>query len=177
MATPRKTSTVAERGARAARGTSRRGTRAGRPNGTKTIRGKTWQERFLDAFREQWTITKACEAIGVTRKTVYNERQRNEDFALAFAEVDEQITERLEHELIRRAIEGCSDRLLEFALKARRPDKYSDQHRMIHSGEIAAHVAMEPEKVREELAAFGLPAAIAVDGGPEAVVAPEEDEA
>lgn len=143
-------------------------TRARKPN------AKNWKQQFLVVFAETGTITHACEAVGVARKTVYNARQKDEAFGLAFADADEAVTEGLERECIRRALEG-SDRLLEFILKARRPEKYSEQHRLVHSADRAVKsTPLTPEQERAELIAFGMPAALNVAAGPDSVPAPED---
>lgn len=97
-------------------------------------------------------VTKACELLGVGRTTVYEERQRDEEFAVGWADVEERVVERMEREAYRRAVEGVekplvsagklvttvseySDGLLTFLLKARRPEKYRDNVKVEHSGQ------------------------------------------
>lgn len=70
-------------------------------------------------------------------------RRADEDFAVAWADVEEATTERMEHEAYRRTVDGIerdvfyqgavvgaereySDNLLMFLLKARRPERYRD---------------------------------------------------
>ena len=62
-------------------------------------------------------------------------RQRDDQFALAWADVEEASTEELERVAVRRACEG-SDVLLIFLLKARRPEKYRDNVHVQHSGHV-----------------------------------------
>lgn len=61
-----------------------------------------------------------CLAAGISKSHAYELRQRDEDFALRWADAIEEGTERLEEEARRRAMDG-SDTLLIFLLKARRP--------------------------------------------------------
>ncbi|MCA1701257.1 MAG: hypothetical protein LC790_21110 [Actinobacteria bacterium] len=72
---------------------------------------------------------------GIARRTAYDARQADEDFAVAWADVEEATTERMEREAYRRAVDGVdrdvfyqgavvgaerqySDNLLMFMLKA-----------------------------------------------------------
>ena len=100
-------------------------------------------------------VTAACNAVGIARSTVYEARQRDEAFAVAWADVEEKIIEQLEAAAIRRARDGVarpvfqggklvghervySDGLMALLLKARRPERYRDNVRMEHSGPHAA---------------------------------------
>lgn len=102
------------------------------------------RERFLTAFREEVTITAAAAKVGVGRSTLYEWRKTDPDFREAWDQVEEEITERLEREAYRRAVEGVdkpifqagkhvgdvrqySDRLLEVLLRARKPEAYRDR--------------------------------------------------
>jgi len=64
---------------------------------------------FLSAFAEAGSVATACRAAGIDRSTAYRERQRNEEFALAWADTEESATDMLEAEALRRAMED-SDR-------------------------------------------------------------------
>ena len=75
---------------------------------------------FLEALAQGHTVASACRVAGVGRTTAYEARRRDERFALAWQELEEGAGEVLEAEGYRRAMEG-SDRLMEFLLKARRP--------------------------------------------------------
>lgn len=63
--------------------------------GTAKKARRDWRPAFLDALEEIGTVTGACEAAKVGRRTVYKERQRNEDFALAWADIEERVVEGL----------------------------------------------------------------------------------
>ena len=80
----------------------------------------------------------------VSKANVYDERQRNEDFALAWADVEERSTELLETEAVRRATKG-SDVLLIFLLKSRRPTTYRDNVKVEHGGQIEIKGDVEKE--------------------------------
>ena len=126
---------------------------------------------WLDAFRAHGMVSKACEATGCPRSSVYVWRQRDEEFALAWADIEEATTERMEREAYRRAVEGVvdkihvnsagevvgeeikySDTLLIFMLKARRPEKYRDNIKVEHAGGIdhrGAVLVTDPELAEE----------------------------
>jgi hypothetical protein len=122
---------------------------------------------FLEAFEQTGMVSRACEAIGISRQTAYAERQRNEDFAVEWHDVEERVTETMEREAYRRAVEGVtepvvsagkhvtdvqsySDRLLEFMLKARRPEKYRDRVDVKHSGKVERRVKVDLAKLDDE---------------------------
>lgn len=122
---------------------------------------------FLVALEEHATVLHACKAIGVSRNCVYQLRQRDEEFALAWADVEERVVERMEREALRRGVEGVerdvyykgevvgqerqfSDTLLIFMLKAARPEKYRENVKVEHSGSITHDLAaMTDEQLRE----------------------------
>jgi transposase-like protein len=108
---------------------------------------------WLAAFEEQGTVVAACKAASVGRSTTYEWRQKDEAFALAWADIEEATTEAMEREAYRRAVEGVSeplvsagrlvtntqkysDTLLIFMLKARRPERYRDNVKVEHSGTV-----------------------------------------
>lgn len=108
------------------------------------------KKAFLEAFRRCGIITRACEASGVARRTVYSWQEHDEHFLADFHEAETIATEVLESEMHRRAVEGVdkpvyqggklvgtvteySDTLLIFALKARDP-KYREVSRHEHTG-------------------------------------------
>lgn len=122
---------------------------------------------FLAAFRELGTITAACRQVGVGRTTAFRHRQQDEDFALAWAEIDEEVVERMEREAFRRAVEGTtkplvsagrhvtdvteySDSLLQFLLKGRRPERYRDNVKVEHSGRIVQRTELDLSKLTDE---------------------------
>jgi hypothetical protein len=89
-------------------------------------------------------VKKAAEAIGIARRTAYDWKKENEDFAKRWDDAAEAGTDLLEDEAVRRAVEGVprpvfyqgkvvgavqeySDELLIRMLKARRKAKYSDR--------------------------------------------------
>lgn len=114
---------------------------------------RDWRPAWLAAFEAEGTVSAACARANVGRTTVYRTRQADEDFALAWADIEEQTTERMEREAYRRGVEGVprdiyhqgqvvgaerqfSDVLLIFMLKSRRPERYRDNVKVEHAGEV-----------------------------------------
>jgi hypothetical protein len=99
---------------------------------------------FLVCLSETGNISEAAAHAGVPRRTVYNWRKTDEDFAREWDEAVEMGVDALEDEATRRAKDGCerpvfykgeecgyvreySDTLMVTLLKARRPDKFKDR--------------------------------------------------
>lgn len=121
---------------------------------TRRTHKRDWKPDFLLAFEETGLVKEACEVAKVGRSTVYEARQQDEAFALAWHDIEEETTERMEREAFRRGVEGVekpvfqggkevgrikdySDTLLIFMLKARRPEKYRERYEV--SGKVAHH--------------------------------------
>lgn len=117
-------------------------------------------ETFLEKLREGLSVTAACSAADIGRSTVYEWRQRDEEFEVAWHDAIEAGTDAFEDEARRRAVDGTlrpvfqsgaevgqvreySDRLLELMLKARRPQVYRERVDVSHSGQIARPSAEE----------------------------------
>lgn len=128
----------------------------------------TRKSAWLEVFELEGTVVAACKSTGVPRSTAYKWRQRDEAFALQWADVERATTERMEREAYRRAVEGVkrdvyhqgqvvgaerhySDVLLIFMLKARKPDMYRDNVTVKQDIKITAGGAMvEDPKLAEE---------------------------
>jgi hypothetical protein len=106
---------------------------------------------FLETLAATGNVSAAARAAAVARSTCYRSRQVDPDFAEAWADAAEEAVDQLEAEARRRALEGVerplvgagklirdddgkvvmvreyNDRLLEFLLKAHRPEKYRDK--------------------------------------------------
>jgi hypothetical protein len=114
----------------------------------------SWSRPFLDAFLEHRTVREACRQVGISKDTVYRARKADEHFAAAFGDAEEQIADEAEDELARLAFggEGTNSqiRALELILKARRPERYSERHRLEHSGAIANGQAEDMSEMTDE---------------------------
>ena len=105
---------------------------------------------FLVALTETVNVTLACRSAGIPRRSAYDWRENDADFARRWDEALDEGIDLLEAELQRRAFEGTerpvfykgqqcgtwhtySDALAMFLLKAHRPKKYrdsrADQHK------------------------------------------------
>jgi hypothetical protein len=65
-----------------------------------------WVKGFLAALRESGNVRLSCEAVKIERKTAYNLRDADEDFAQAWQDALEESADLLEQEARRRAYEG-----------------------------------------------------------------------
>jgi hypothetical protein len=92
-----------------------------------------WQIPFLKAYRKTGHLTKSCSIAGVVPNTVYRAAKRDEKFRRAWELVKLALVDDIEEAGRRRAIED-SDRLVEFFLKAHRPQKYRDNVKVEHTG-------------------------------------------
>lgn len=142
------------------------------PRTTRTPKARRdWKPAWLTAFEQHGTVSAACSEVGVGRTTVYEARQQDEAFALAWHDLEEATTERMEREALRRGVEGVksdifyrdqvigeetkySDTLLIFMLKARKPDVYRENVRVEHTGSIdlAGKTIAELQDIIGELA-------------------------
>lgn len=93
-------------------------------------RKEQWKAAFLKRLSETGNVTEAAEYVSVERSNVYKERYRDPTFAVAWDEAKRLGVESLEDEAIKRAIEGKSDTLLIFLLKAAKPEKYRENYRV-----------------------------------------------
>jgi len=116
-------------------------------------------------------VSKACAEAGVDRSTAYEARQRDEDFALAWAAAEERVTAQLEEELHRLASGDVPDpkrahvqlRAIEVAVRARAPERYG-RTQVEHSGSLRLRhtdVATLSDEDLERLAGGGCPRAAA----------------
>jgi len=83
-------------------------------------------DRFLDRLRNSGNVRASCKAAGVPRRTIYNWRDKWVTFADEWDDALDDACDILEAEAWKRAIEGQSDRLLMFLLKAHRREVYGD---------------------------------------------------
>ena len=133
---------------------------------TKKLR-KPWKAAFIERLRRAPDISRAAKAARIHRKTAYEERKKDVEFAAAWDDALEEAIERAEAELYRRAVLGIkkpvyqgkelvghiqdySDLLLIFMLKAHKP-KYRDTVRQEHSGPGGGPIQVqELEAIRQK---------------------------
>jgi hypothetical protein len=139
-------------------------------NGKAILHKLTPKKRaFLAAFTENGVIRYAAHAAGIARQTHYDWLKGDAEYVLAFRNACEDAADRLEREVVRRAVEGVvkplvsggrwirdddgqlvtireySDTLLIFALKGMRPEKYRERQQLQH--EIIQRLESAPRKV------------------------------
>lgn len=107
-----------------------------------------WTKRFLRLIAETGNVSAACKACRIDRSNPYHLRARSPEFKAAWETADEQACDELEAEARRRALES-SDGLLQFMLKALRPDKYREVRDVNLSGsvEVIKRVGADLERI------------------------------
>lgn len=116
-------------------------------------------------------MSRACELSGLSRKSAYDHRREDEEFAADWEDALDVSMDLLEEEARRRALEGVeepvfyqgescglvrkySDTLLIFLLKGGRPEKFRERHEVKHEagGSLMATVvkALREQKERED---------------------------
>ena len=104
------------------------------------------QVRFLNAYSLGGSILRACEATGMSRSNPYR-WSVDPDFSEALAQAKEAGVQRLEDWALYRATdqEPPSDRLVEFLLKAARPEVYRERvdHRIAGSVEHRKRIILD----------------------------------
>lgn len=91
------------------------------------------QDLFLDGLRKGLSVQGAADGAGIGRRTAYNWRAEQPEFAAAWDEAIESGTDALEDALLRRALTIDTTAAI-FLLKARRPAKYREVTRHEHTG-------------------------------------------
>lgn len=111
-----------------------------------------WVKTFLAHFADTGNATLSARKAKVNRQYVYRYRGENEWFAELWKQAEAEAVEVMEGEAHRRAVKGClepifhagrkvgtvkrfSDTLLIFLLKARKPETYRDNARVVVAGD------------------------------------------
>lgn len=68
-----------------------------------------WAAKFLDAFREERSVTHAANAVGKDRSTCYRHRAASPEFAAAWDQVADEHRDDLQRSAMRIAIEGVRE--------------------------------------------------------------------
>ena len=104
------------------------------------------RQEFLDNLSEWGSIHKAAELSGLSRRTVYEWRADDAEFAAKLETARALGIEHLEDIARRRAMEN-SDTLLMFMLRSLKPDVYCDKSRVDHTGSVTLSVAKSDTNV------------------------------
>ena len=83
-----------------------------------------WAGRFLKSLAKTGNATLAAKATGISRRTVYDWRAKDPEFAATWDEALQEAVDVLHGIALKRATTGASDRLLIFLLGAADPAKY-----------------------------------------------------
>ena len=119
---------------------------------------------FLAALARSGNVTGACKAAGVGRTTVYEWKEKDDAFVLAFKQAELASIDVLEEEARRRAlgydcqqlgkdgriqtVTRYSDLLLIFLLKGAAPERYRDNVSVTHVTEtVRAYADFDPSKM------------------------------
>jgi hypothetical protein len=89
----------------------------------------------LKALRRNPNVAMACRAAGVNRTTAYRHRDDNEAFAVRWQNELDQAADRVEATAFKLASQG-EPRLIEFILKAHRPEKYRERSEVAVAGGV-----------------------------------------
>lgn len=133
---------------------------ADKPDKSQGVRKprKDWHEDWVRVYAQAGTVSKACEAVGISRETAYQHRKRFAEFAAAWDREENSVTDQLEKTLVEVALHGTGSpqvRALDIALRSRRPAKYRDNATVEHTGQVEhiggfeREVAELTEKLRE----------------------------
>jgi hypothetical protein len=107
-----------------------------------------WQARFLNALRKAPNVAHACRAAHVDRTTAYRHREENDVFARKWEEALSASVDRCEEKAFDMAWKGDSQ-LLQFILKAHRPERYRETQR-VDVGLLGGIVLLPPKQEGEE---------------------------
>jgi hypothetical protein len=103
---------------------------------------RDWRPAFLAGLRQSGTVTGGCKEASINSSTAYRARQRDEGFALKWAGVENELTDALESKAVELALDG-NHHLLQFLLKARRPEVYREHQSVELTGPEGGPVALE----------------------------------
>lgn len=108
--------------------------------------------QFLEWLRKGYSVTKACDQIGITTRQAYVHRNAYDEFAEQWDDALDSGSDLLEDVAVDRAVNGTerpifangvrvgstkehNDNLLMFLLKGRKPEKYRERHDLTSGGE------------------------------------------
>lgn len=131
-----------------------------------------WKPLFLAELQKRRSVTMACLAARVGRRTAYDHRDRDQRFREAWEERWERNIDALEASLMQRAIRGWHEpvfhkgaecgairrfdnRLGEFMLKKLRPEKYGDEVQTASADLLAAAINAFVQSTRAQNTAEG----------------------
>ena len=105
------------------------------------------QRSFLNILRVSCNVAGACRAAKIGRRTAYDWREADQEFAQAWKDAEAEAADALEQVAWKRATEGQSDRLMEILLKGHRPERYTDKIK----GELTGAITIKIEGAAADL--------------------------
>jgi hypothetical protein len=105
-----------------------------------------WRATFLKTLAKTPSVTMAAKAAGIPRRTAYDHREKDPEFAQAWDDALNQSLDVLEHEVYQRALKDDAQ-LAMFLLKAHRPSIYRDNQRIEHA--LLGGIVLLPPKQEE----------------------------
>lgn len=142
------------------------------------------RQEFFEALAKSCNVTKACEEVGISRMTVYNNRESDPAFAEQWEQAMKIGLGALEDEVHRRAFDGTlvaskhgvfkqySDTLAIFLLKAHDRDKYMDRS----ATELSTpDLALTDDQIAIKLAAIAMKATAKMGRAQEPETEPVDD--
>ena len=88
-----------------------------------------WQARFLESLRETPNVSVACKSAGRSRMQAYRARGEDPQFAADWKATLDASVDELEARAFQIALEGRDSNLLQFLLRAHRPETYQREPR------------------------------------------------
>lgn len=132
----------------------------------KGLSKKAKQRLFLEAYAEQANVLIAARAVGISRQTVYDWLEHDEEFSLSYNQAKEDAKDALRAEIYRRGVEGYEEdvyQLGKFAGKVRKYDtsllifhakmlmpEYRDKQQIEHTGNITIKTVWATGAIEEE---------------------------
>ena len=98
------------------------------------------QRSFLNVLRISCNVAGACRAAKIGRRTAYDWRAADREFAQAWDDAEQEAADALEQIAWKRATEGQSDRLMEILLKGHRPERYVEKFKGELTGAITVKI-------------------------------------
>ena len=101
------------------------------------------KRKFCQALAQGANVTKAAQAIGVAKSTVYYQRSIDPQFKEAWADALDSAADRYEDRLDELAMESTYPAHVIFQLKNRRPQRWQDRHDVnVEKREVKVNVSI-----------------------------------
>ncbi len=119
-----------------------------------TTRARPWEKRFLAALAVHCNITQAAKDAGVARRTVYDRREANPDFAEKWDDAIEEAIDAIEIAVYTESLKGDMQ-TARWLLSRRRPQVYGDRMALEHSGKDGGPIQVDVAAIEAKIRALG----------------------